>query len=102
MNVVVLDATWPAFCVADDARDKAIGPQLTFARLERERHHGDLRSGLRLNLAGVSQTPGTLDAGIPSFVRFGQNREGRRKGMPSESFACVANDFTLCVDGEGG
>src|SRR3981081_801672 len=46
----------------------------------------------------MSQTPSTLDAGVPSFVGFGQDRERRREGMPSKSPGCVANNFTLSVD----
>src|SRR5258708_19944563 len=46
----------------------------------------------------MSQTPSTLDAGVPPFVGFRQDRERRREGMPSKSPGCVTNNFTLSVD----
>src|SRR5258708_16857964 len=46
----------------------------------------------------MSQTPSTLDAGVPLFVGLRQDRERRREGMPSKSPGCVTNNFTLSVD----
>src|SRR3981081_1273077 len=46
----------------------------------------------------MRQTTSTLDAGVPSFVVFGEDRERRREGMPSKSPGCVANNFALSVD----